>query len=382
MKQIISTALLAILLLLSAGCSETPPDPIQSEPQAVAQVGQVPEAFRQVVETNAFSGATAFDGRLLKSDILSGDKENRTVSQRVRMMDLYGETLAVYQCDTDDAYHITTLTATQDGGFLFVLGFQDRAYGTGEWASDAGFASHVIKCDSQGNVEFDAVLNGIEGTSLDYCFEQNGQFFFFGEIQTAETDKQGVSSPTDISMIILDETGKVLKQEQIGGSDYDSLDAVETTAEGFLLSISAQSDDGDFAGSNSKGYPVDWTATVNGQLEIIEKKKATGRDFFDQRIGQRNGAPVYPSDPLLDGFDAGTPTAFIDYGDFYLIVSENITGEYESPPPTISSIWYYSETVYSAYDDTGALLFRASVDSSPDYDAWISEFQQGMKSVS
>jgi len=74
--------------------------------------------------------------------------------------------------------------------------------------------------------------------------------------------------------------------------------------------------------------------------------------------------------PSFD-MDAGTPTAFIDYGDFFLIVSENNTGVYENTPPAVSSIWYYTETVYSGYDDSGKLLFRASVDSSPDYDNWI-----------
>ena len=54
-----------------------------------------------------------------------------------------------------------------------------------------------------------------------------------------------------------------------------------------------------------------------------------------------------------------------------MIVSENNTGIYENIPPTISSIWYYTETVYSAYDNSGKMIFRASVDSSPNYDARV-----------
>ncbi len=52
--------------------------------------------------------------------------------------------------------------------------------------------------------------------------------------------------------------------------------------------------------------------------------------------------------------------------DLYLMVSENRTGIYDTPL-AISSIWYYTETVYSAYDHNGKLLFRTSVDSTPDY---------------
>jgi hypothetical protein len=54
-----------------------------------------------------------------------------------------------------------------------------------------------------------------------------------------------------------------------------------------------------------------------------------------------------------------------------LLVSTNRTGIYENTPPYISRIWYYTETVYSAYDYSGNLLFRAAVDSTPDYDARI-----------
>ena len=82
---------------------------------------------------------------------------------------------------------------------------------------------------------------------------------------------------------------------------------------------------------------------------------------------------MYRSSVLLDGFDAGDPRAYIDYGDFYLIVSERETGIYENTPPMISSIWYYTETVYSGYSQDGALLFRAAVDSSPDYDARVED---------
>ena len=35
----------------------------------------------------------------------------------------------------------------------------------------------------------------------------------------------------------------------------------------------------------------------------------------------------------------------------------------------VSAKWYYFETVYSAYTKYGRLLWRAAVDSSPDYDA-------------
>lgn len=335
---------------------------------------QISNALKKVVEKNLFKQITAFDGRLLKTEICSTDEKTKTVKQKVQMLDIYGNELSAYIVSSDNAYHVTTLTATDDGGFLFALGFEDYAYSQDRWASDNGFASRIIKCNKDGNLQFDTSFEGVEGRALRYCFEKNGKFYFFGTIETPETKTQGVCSYTDIYMVILNENGHVLKKQCIAGSDFDSLNAVEISDNYFVLSISSQSDDGDFAGSYSNGYPVDWVITVDENLVINEKKIETGRDIFDYRIGERNGTPVYISDAFLKKFDAGTPKVFINYGDFYLIVSENITGEYENTPPVISSIWYYTETVYSGYDNNGNLIFRTAVDSSPNYDAMVQNF--------
>lgn len=361
-------------LVILAGCANTKQAAISDAPKSVAQVGQIPDNFIRIVETNLFDGIIAFENRLLKAEIVETNEEHRAVTHHIQMMDLYGNKLANYICNSNDAYHVSTLTATQDGGFLFVLGFSDYAYDQDTWASDNGFASRIIKCDENGNVLFDTPLDGVEGGALKYCFEVNEHFYFFGTLETPETKTRGVSSPSDIYMVVLDSTGTVVNTQIIAGSDFDSLDAAEITENGFVLSISAQSDDGDFVGSQSNGYPKDWIFTVNYDLKIAGKDMKTGRDYFDNRLGEKSGVPIYKSDSLLTGFDAGTPDAFIDYGDFYLIVSSNNTGVYEKTPPMISSIWYYTESVYSAYDYSGNLIFRASVDSSPDYDALVQKF--------
>lgn len=363
-----------VFALLVSGCADEAPPAVQDGPKAVEQVGQVPEEFRAVIAQNRFHGVAAFGDRVLKAEVVSEDKEDRTVTHRVAMMDLYGQELAACTLSSDDACHADTLTATEDGGFLFVLGFHDYARSQNEWASDNGFASRVIKCDASGNVQFDTAFPEIEGTALEFCFEKEGRFYFFGTVQTPETKTRGTYSATDVFLAILDDQGTVLKHSLIAGSDFDSLDAAEVSGEGFVLSVSSQSDDGDFSGSGSGGYPVDWVITVNDALEITAQEKRSARAYSDRRIGELDGIPVYQSSELLEDFDAGTPTAFLDYGGFYLIVSENNTGCYDDTPVFISSIWYYTETVYSAYEPDGTLIFRSAVDSSPDYDAIVEGF--------
>lgn len=340
--------------------------PSSKELKPVTPVGEVPEQLKNIVENNLFYNITAVEGRVLKAETV--EKEDGTKNHRISMLNRYGKELAAYQCTTGDAYRVATLTATSDGGFLFVLGFDDHQNLDGSWASDQGFASRAIKCDKKGKVQFDTPFDSVERLALRFCFEKNGKFYFFGTRETPETKRRGVGSPTDVYMTILDKKGKVCASKTIQGSDYDSLESVEITKDGFLLSVQAQSDDGDFAGSNSGGYPVDWVMTVNDQLELTSRKKESGRNaYFDAQIGVYNGNLIYQSSGLLEGFDAGSPRAFVDYGDYFLIVSENATGEYENTPMAISSIWYNRETVYSGYDYQGNLLFRASVDSTPSY---------------
>ena len=356
-------ALSMVCIFILAGCGNDIYKPVK-------QVGKTPEVFEKIIENNLFCDIVPFENCLLKAEIVSEDTENRTVTGKVCMLDLYGNTLAEYTCTYGDAYGIQSLTATADGGFLFVVGFTDRSYGVDTWASDNGYASRIIKCDKNGQLQFEKAMEQVEGYALRVCIEQNDCFYFFGTIETPETKKTGINSPDDVYMTVLDQSGAVLKTKTIAGTDYDSLDAAEVSGDGFKLSVSAQSDDGDFAGSNSGGYPKDWVITVDGDLAITEKKMETGRDFLDNRLGQKDGAPIYQSDGLFENYDAGTPSAYIGYDDFYLIISSNITGEYEKTPLMVSAIWYYTETVYSAYDYDGKLLFRRSVDSSPDFDAW------------
>ncbi len=377
MKKTIAFSLILLLIVaLITGCADSNDDSQQTttqNQQSIISAEQISAKLKNVIEHNKFYNIVAFKDRVLKSYIT--DIENEQETFEIEMLDIYGNTLATHSLTVDDAYSVQTLTATNDGGFLFVVGFYDHVHSQGVWASDDGFASRVVKCDQDGNVQFDTALDLADGYALRFCFEKNGKFYLFGDIETPETNVTGIGSPTDVYMVILDNSGNVLKTNCTTGKNYDSLDCVEVIDNGFILSISSQSADGDFVGSTSAPYPSDWVFTINDELEITDKKHESGRDYFDKIIGERNGNPIYTSDKLFNGFDAGKLTAFIDYGEFYLIVSERITGEYENMPPVLSSIWYYTETVYSGYDQSGNLIFRDAIDSSPDYDKMAEKFQ-------
>ena len=336
----------------------------------IEHVGTVPEWLKNVVDADLFKGATAYSDRLLKQNGYVVDANNRIVENKITMMDIYGNIMAECALHTDYAYNISDYAATEDGGFIFTLGFYEYDY----WVSgvhyksvNTGFASRIIKCDADGRVQFDVSLKGIEGRALGHITEKNGCYYIFGTHRDAAQFR--TFGETDIYVLVLDQKGEQIAERLIKGSNFDSLHDVIETEYGFLIYASSQSNDGDFTPIDSDDdvyNAYNWIITIDTSLNITERKKVKTQDFYsdlyNRRIGERNGEPIFQNDDMFREFDAGVPSVFIDYGDFYLVVSTHITG-YKTTIPTFSSLQCYTETVYSGYDNDGVLLFRTAIDS-------------------
>lgn len=334
--------------------------------ETIAQVGEVPSAFEEVIAEDRFRNVEAFADRLMKVETTETDGDGIKTAT-ITMMDLYGEVLVSYEIDLEDAYGVTAVTATSDGGFLLVVGFNGN-YIPGWDQIDKGFFSRIIKCDTDGEVVFNKKLENVEIGALRTCIEKDGLYYFFGEHRTPEKIKE--QGEKDVFILVLDGNGNEVNRRFIGGSSFDQIIHVEKTEDGFDLEVQSQSDDGDFTGSNSGYHAVYWRVVINDGLEILKKEIVPERFPMRVRVGEKDGKALYADDEMFQDFDAGGVRAYIDYGDAYLVVSYHTTGEYEYTPAYISSIWYYSETVYSMYDRSGTLIFRASVDSSPDYSTY------------
>ena len=335
----------------------------------IEHVGTVPEWLKNVVDADLFKGATAYSDRLLKQNSYVVDANNRKVENKITMMDIYGNIMAECALQTDYAYNISYYNVTEDGGFIFTLGFYEYDY----WVSgvhyksvNTGFASRIIKCDADGRVQFDVSLKGIEGRALGHITEKNGCYYIFG---THRDEKMFMSyEENDIYILVLDRNGEIVADRLIRGSNYDGLQRVEETEDGFLLYAHSASADGDFTPIDSDESVYNWIIRIDTSLNITERKNAKTPDFYsdlyNRRIGERNGEPVLQNDDMFREFDAGAPSVFIDYGDYYLVVSKHITGIDKETISTRSSMQCYTETVYSGYDNDGVLLFRTAIDSS------------------
>ena len=325
--------------------------------------GTVPPEFQDIIKNNYFgSNVKAFSDRLIKTEQTLKAGENDKMTARIIMTDLYGAPLAQREVILEDYCSIETAIVTSDGGFLYVIG-----YG-GYYAPQTGndFSSHVIKCDSSGNIQFDTELDGIRGSALHYCIEEGDRYYFFGTNHEYVYEMRDLR---DVHIAVLNASGELIKTRTIGGSKEDYLSSAGISPDGFFeLSTRSDSFDGDYSGIGIyNSMADDIIFSVDRDLNIVKKKvQDYWRNPADKtRIGEKEGSAVLRSDPLFEGFDAGTPIVYIDYGDFYLIVSNHITGPFPYQPREISSIWYCYETVYSAYDTNGTLLFRSAIDVIP-----------------
>lgn len=381
--KVVLSILVAVLVSASSAltacgkkqASETTEDTRHTE--SIAQVGEVPSAFEEIIAEDRFKNVDAFSDRLMEVKSVSS-KDGKSKKNAVIMMDLYGEILASYQVEYNDAYGVTSATPTEDGGFIFAFGF-NSSYIPGMDQIETGYHSRIIKCDAEGEVLFDKKLDSVEIGALGTCIEKAGVYYFFGEMSTPEELRN--FGKTDIHILAIDENGNEVYQKTIGGSSFDRVDNVEKTEDGFVLEAESQSNDGDFVRSGDKYKSFSWRIVISDDLQIMEKEIVPDSFGIKWQVGEKNGKPIYNDDEMFTGFDGGGVRAYIDYGDTYLIVSYHPTGQVEHQPPYINSIWYYSETVYSMYDKSGTLVFRASVDSSPDYekydnDVWMPQINE------
>ncbi|MBQ6676455.1 MAG: hypothetical protein IJM71_00240, partial [Clostridia bacterium] len=217
----------------------------------VEPFGTVPAEFEDIVRENKFKYVYAFSDRLLKVETVPSDTDSKTVGYKITMTDLYGVPVADHTVETDDSYSVSALTATSDGGFLFVLGFDEYA----EPAADRdGCASRIIKCAGDGKVEFDLPLEGVGTDSLQFCFEKFDRYYFFGDDYVPDVRN---FTQIDVFMSCVDKDGAGFRSVRIGGGDYAHLQNAEETDDGFLLSVEATSPSGDF----TSGSPAvtDWT---------------------------------------------------------------------------------------------------------------------------
>jgi hypothetical protein len=311
-----------------------------------------------------------------------------------------------------------------DGGFLHstVIGTYQNSDGT--WVETDPL---LEKYDKAGNLLWSKAYKGFSDSTLERVFcLPNGDIFTIGYTETKETKTKGVGSPGDIYISKLEGKGNLISEGYYGGTNFDWLsDAEYIEGVGIVALISTQSSNGTFSAS-SNGFPVSVIAVFDSTLKLswfknfevylstnliagndeniyvldyvnvkkgeaychynLYKIDSKGNLVFKKDLGNSKnirlikgytqGILLKNEDNLLilnvDGteklklpFDAGEVNKIIEYDDYFLVISTNITGNLPQPP-YISMRWQSTELVYSGYSYDGSLLWREAFDNTPE----------------
>jgi|GEM_PF-2534331 len=317
----------------------------------IEPVSNVPDEFKEIVNENLFSGATWSGGALLKTDY-SGDDGSITVTK----YDVYGKAVDIFEIHSEPHFAAGGFCFTSDGGLIYFDRFDVKE---AEEIDKNDAESFVVKLDADGSREW---ATSVDDIYVDYSIydeiiiEKDGCFYLIvTDGESEATDSEVYYYAKDALVYKLDKDGGVIGRRTVGGSDMDWAEAAYVDGEGNLaLYCFTKSHDGDFADNRILTYGIKcYEIKLNDDLETVSTERVSiSASFF--LIGQIDGKKIYSWDKFAEDFPDGELTLVVDYGDFYLTVSEYMPFSYLNS----SAAYNVVETVYGAYDKDGAVLWK------------------------
>lgn len=161
------------------------------------------------------------------------------------------------------------IAATSDGGCI-VTGFTDSIGGDVTNFHGGTADVWVIKIDKDGIMEWQKTYGGTDA-EVGYALLETADtnYLVAGYTISEDGDVAALHGGTDVWLLKLDDTGKIVWEKTYGGTGFEGADAIINVGDGFVVSGSSTSDDGDLT-NNHGGYFGDcWVFKVNdtGQLQ-------------------------------------------------------------------------------------------------------------------
>ena len=176
----------------------------------------------------------------------------------------------------------TSIQLTSDGGYIIAGGTTSPDGDvTGYRPGATGFLYNVwiLKLDDTGRIEWEKTYGGTNG-DLANCIIQLPDSGYIVACVTGSTDSDVTYNHglTDVWLLRLDDTGKLVWQKTYGGSEYDNVNAIIPTTGGYVFAGNTGSDDGDVTQNRGGGiYEGDmWVVKVDDTGKIVWQKTYGG----------------------------------------------------------------------------------------------------------
>lgn len=166
---------------------------------------------------------------------------------------------------------------TSDGGYI-VAG--TTTSNNGDVSGNHGIRdAWVIKLTEAGNITWQKALGG-SGYDEGYSIQQtvDGGYIVAGTTGSNDGDISGNHGALDAWVVKLNNTGNIIWQNALGGTNNDvAVDAIQTIEGGYMLAGISGSNNGDVSGN--QGGDDAWVVKVNDQGMIIWQKSFGGSGF-------------------------------------------------------------------------------------------------------
>ena len=165
---------------------------------------------------------------------------------------------------------------TTDGGYI-VTGFAES--NDGDISGNHGaWDAWVVKLSDTGSIMWQRALGG---SAIDraYAIQQtsDGGYIVAGSTVSNDGDVSGNHGYTDAWVVKLSDTGNIMWQKALGGSNFDQAFAVQQTTDGgYIVAGDTFSNDGDVSGNHGLGDA--WVVKLSGTGNIMWQKVLGGSD--------------------------------------------------------------------------------------------------------
>lgn len=223
-------------------------------------------------------------------------------------------------------------------------------------------------CNPDGSISWQYHFDNSNDYYIRSLFQRNNEIYVFGEIHP-DTE----NAYRDILICRFSMDGLLLQGKHLGGSNFENLDRVLETSNGFTILGDSQSNDGDFPFSK-EGYPVSFSADISLALEM-SNIHLSDHDY-ETLLGYHNDMPVYSDNSIFDAHNTdrlpterGPYNAFpysirgiFDFEDGYVIIRDHHFEYYRFSPYMTSYIPSYRELIITGYDSSGTPVWQTTSD--------------------
>ncbi|MBK9729950.1 MAG: T9SS C-terminal target domain-containing protein [Chitinophagaceae bacterium] len=203
-----------------------------------------------------------------------------------------------------------------DGGFVFA-GYTKST--DGDISGSNGKTDYwVVKMDQSGNLLWQQSLGGSDhDAQWDFQLTDDGGYVIAGQSKSADGDLILNKGEEDYWIVRLDEGGNIVWQRSFGGSSEDEAYSVQQTMDGgFIVAGYSESNDGDVTGNHGE---VDyWVIKLDGAGNLIWQKSLGGSDedegYYVQQTADGGFVIVGESES-----DDGDVTGNHGEGDYWIV---------------------------------------------------------------